>query len=198
MKYLISFFLILFGIYIPNVSSQDLDEIYRKENQEREVKKQKERQKCKLLEDKFYQSNYANISQRYNLSGKTDTFAEFRYYGWQNNGAPRIYIEPNSNKLFKMRDNRNLNFYQGCGIYITSLDSNEIPFGTLNKKTKLRVCNSNKNGKKPYELEIEVFKEDIFDSNYRKEKEFLVRYHKVGDCNGNWSEVYVTIVGTIR
>ena len=197
LKYYILFFLILINISVPYSLSENLRDIQRKEFQEREEKKQRQQKECNILTNMFNQSDYRNIVQPYNLSGKTDTFAAFRYYGWQNNGSPRIYINPTNNKLMKITSrSNNYGSSQLCGVNISPNDREGIPFGTLNKKIKLGACKVNKNEKQPYEIVVEVFKEYIFDENYRQDREFLVRYHKVGDCNGNWSGIYTTIIGT--
>ena len=161
--------------------SQNLRDIQRQERIDSYNQKKDEERKCKQI---FEQSTYHQVLKKYDLSGKTDSGYNL------DSGLKRVYINPSNKKILlinQMNGRSDL-----CNDYIYGR-LNGIPLGYLGKKITTKCITYNSEKKNQYI--IEVVKEFIYDEVLRKRVEFLVRYHKTGDCRGNWSNVSADLLG---
>ena len=189
-NYLLLLFLLLSNFYQLSVKSNNLKEIFKQEQLENNIKKrqqkiinEKEQVKCKNL---LEQSNYYQVLKPYDNSGKTNSG-----YNYEFSKNYRVYINPNNNKILLvdiMDNSSNL-----CKDFVFT-KYNGITLGFLNKRITTK-CFVDKNSDEKYQYIVEVNKEMIYDYYSRKRKEFLVRYHKKGNCIGQWSNVYSTLIG---
>ena len=183
---------IVFILSITNSAlSKNLKEIQKREIIQKNIIEENNRKRIEELQKRclelFEKSKYVQVLLPYNGYSKN---VNSRYGVDQTNSRSRVYIDPVTSELKLINKKPNGFCYESSKVKV-------IPLGSLNKRITTKCVRGKNDYIKSYPYMVEVVKEVLHDKyGYRRgDSEFIIRYHKKGDCEGNWSNVEATLIG---